>query len=259
MLVSEWLPTTLSVATLSFFVLLVGAGWLLGRAHMALTRFEWLALAVTGLAGLDAVRNVGYFALAALMLLPAALDRAWPARPSKSGRWPDAVVAVAALAAVGVMAVNVLGHRAGALVGSNNPAAAAAVAKAVREAPGSKVFADVHYADWLTWAQPSLAGRIAFDARFELLHRGSSPRSPRSTTRAGVGVRHLPATQSSFSTVPTTASRWMLSIEIRERRCSSQIRNWSCSNGANAIPSRTVDYFALIHSGEGRRLGLRRR
>ena len=103
------------------------------------------------------------------MLLPTALDRAWPAQSSKPGRWTDAVVAVAALAAVGVMAVNVLGSGAGTLVGSNNPAAAAAVAKAVREAPGSKVFADVHYADWLIWEQPALAGRIAFDARFELL------------------------------------------------------------------------------------------
>lgn len=201
-LVSEWLPTTLSVATMSFFVLLVGTGWLLGRAHTALTRFEWLALAVTGLAGLDAVRNVGYFALAALMLLPTALDKAWPARPGKAGRWPDAVVAVTALAAVAIMAMKVLGYGAGALVGFNDPAAAAAVAKAVREAPGRKVFADVHYADWLIWEQPSLSGRIAFDARFELLSRRqlakvatfNNPGRSWRTTSAGYAVLVLDRT-----------------------------------------------------------------
>jgi hypothetical protein len=31
------------------------------------------------------------------------------------------------------------------------------------------VFATSPYADWLLWTRPELAGRIAFDARFELL------------------------------------------------------------------------------------------
>jgi hypothetical protein len=31
------------------------------------------------------------------------------------------------------------------------------------------VFATSPYADWLLWSQPTLAGRVAFDARFELL------------------------------------------------------------------------------------------
>jgi hypothetical protein len=33
------------------------------------------------------------------------------------------------------------------------------------------VFADVHFADWLLWRIPSARGRVAFDARFELLSR----------------------------------------------------------------------------------------
>ena len=33
------------------------------------------------------------------------------------------------------------------------------------------MFADVRYADWLIWEQPSLAGRVAYDIRFELLSR----------------------------------------------------------------------------------------
>ena len=170
-LVNEWQPTKLGLTTASFFILLVGAGWLLGRARIALTRFEWLALAVTGVAGLDAVRNVGYFALVALMLLPSALDRAWPASATAPGRRLDAMLSVAALAAAAVIALNVLGQPASSLMGPNDPAAATAVVRAVERTPTARVFADVRYADWLIWEQPSLAGRIAYDIRFELLSR----------------------------------------------------------------------------------------
>jgi hypothetical protein len=171
-LVNEWQPTTLGASTASFFILLVGAGWLLGRSRIALTRFEWLALAVTGVAGLDAVRNVGYFALVAVMLLPKALDQAWPARSSVAARRLDAVIATAAIAGVCVVAANVLGARPASLIGPNDPAAARAVVTALGRSPGARVFADVRYADWLIWAQPTLAGRIAYDVRFELLsHR----------------------------------------------------------------------------------------
>ena len=170
-LVNEWQPTKLGLTTASFFILLVAAGWLLGRSRRALTRFEWLALTVTGVAGLDAIRNVGYFALVALMLLPSALDRAWPAPRSAPGRKHDVVISVAALAVVGVMALNVLGHPASSLAGPDDPAAAAAVVRAVERAPRTQVFADVRYADWLIWEQPSLAGRVAYDVRFELLSR----------------------------------------------------------------------------------------
>jgi hypothetical protein len=42
-------------------------------------------------------------------------------------------------------------------------------AAAVAEEPGATVFAHERFADWLVLAQPQLAGRIAYDARFELL------------------------------------------------------------------------------------------
>jgi hypothetical protein len=170
-LVNEWQPTTLSAVTASFFILLAGAGWLLGRSRTALTRFEWFALAATGVAGLDAVRNIGYFALVALMFLPSALDRAWPAKQSAPGRRLDALVSLAALAAVGLVALNVFGGRPNSLDGPNDPVAARAVVTALDRTPGARVFADVRYADWLIWEQPSLAGRIAYDIRFELLSR----------------------------------------------------------------------------------------
>src|SRR5207248_11290887 len=35
--------------------------------------------------------------------------------------------------------------------------------------PNGKVIATTPYADWLLWSAPQLRGRVAFDARYELL------------------------------------------------------------------------------------------
>jgi hypothetical protein len=47
-----------------------------------------------------------------------------------------------------------------------------AVGRALASHPGARVFADVRYSDWLLWRRPELAGRLAFDARYELLTAG---------------------------------------------------------------------------------------
>jgi hypothetical protein len=44
-----------------------------------------------------------------------------------------------------------------------------AVQKATRADPSLKVLTDVRFSDWLLWRDPALAGRIANDARWELL------------------------------------------------------------------------------------------
>jgi hypothetical protein len=44
-----------------------------------------------------------------------------------------------------------------------------AVQHATQSDPSLKVVADVRFADWLLWRDPALSGRIANDARFELL------------------------------------------------------------------------------------------
>ena len=49
--------------------------------------------------------------------------------------------------------------------------AAAAVSSAATRYPSLRVFANEAFADWLLWRTPALDGRIAFDARFELLNR----------------------------------------------------------------------------------------
>jgi hypothetical protein len=47
------------------------------------------------------------------------------------------------------------------------PQAAAAASAAA--GPHGRVLATSSYADWLLWARPELRGRVAYDARFELM------------------------------------------------------------------------------------------
>jgi hypothetical protein len=63
---------------------------------------------------------------------------------------------------------------------------ASAVARTVATDPATKVFADVRYADWLIWRFPALAGRVAFDARFELQPSGGLERLARALSATGI-------------------------------------------------------------------------
>jgi hypothetical protein len=54
--------------------------------------------------------------------------------------------------------------------------AADRVARLAAEPGTGQVFADATYADWLLWARPELRGRVAYDARFELLDRSELTR-----------------------------------------------------------------------------------
>jgi hypothetical protein len=80
-----------------------------------------------------------------------------------------------ALAAAAIAAVSVAGAAAASrpeswLTSSVYPAAAAnAVGVAAATDPTARIYSDVRFADWLLWTRPELAGRIAYDARFELL------------------------------------------------------------------------------------------
>jgi hypothetical protein len=47
------------------------------------------------------------------------------------------------------------------------------------------VFASSRFADWLLWSRPNLAGRVAFDARFELLSRAQIQRIAEFQARSG--------------------------------------------------------------------------
>ena len=172
-MLNEWQPPRFGVMTAPFFVLALAVAWLAGRSRTALTRYERLALLATLVAGLSATRNIGWFAFAAIMLCPSAVEEAAPDRAvlhlgrSRANALAAAATLVALVALLGATVA-----RPASWFTEPYPAAAAdAVAHAAARDPGARIYADVHFADWLLWEKPGLAGRLAFDARFEVLSR----------------------------------------------------------------------------------------
>jgi len=166
--VTEWQPTTLRPLTAPVYVLALGGIWLLASRGSRVPRFQKVAFLVAAVLALLAVRNLAFLGLTALVALPAALDDVLPRR-AYSPRRLDAFVAGTAVALIVLSAplawrsVSVgIDHR-------YPPEAAAAVARATAADPQARVLSDVKFADWLLWERPDLAGRVAYDARFELM------------------------------------------------------------------------------------------
>jgi hypothetical protein len=170
--VTEWAPTTFTVAHAPIYLLALGGVWLLGRTGSRTTGFEKLAFLGLTLLAFDAVRNGVWLALLALVVLPKLLDelRAPALEPKRLNR-------LLALAMLALVAVSTLGvaFEPSSWFTRDYPAAAGRAAVAAAGAHG-RVFANERYADWLVFEHPQLAGRIAYDSRFELL-TGSQLRS----------------------------------------------------------------------------------
>jgi hypothetical protein len=167
-LVGEWGPATARSQPI-FYVLLFAALWLTSRAHRSLGPFARLALLATGIAGLVAVRNIVWFALAAAAIVPLALDNLW--RPTEAPRRRAANLVLASLSAIAVVvALGLMAAHTKEWFEQNYPAGVArAVAASAAADPRRTVFATDLDADWLLFKEPALAGRVAFDTRFELL------------------------------------------------------------------------------------------
>ena len=109
-----------------------------------------------------------WFALAIAAILPGALDSAWrpsdaPRRRDFNLRWRSAAWSSPWRCGVG------RGCSADAWVAHAYPPRLAAAAKRAASArPGARIFVDEAWADWLLYEDPSLAGRIAYDIRYEL-------------------------------------------------------------------------------------------
>jgi hypothetical protein len=166
--VTEWAPTTLTPQNAAVYLLALGGLWLIGRAHRQLSAFEIVAFVGLATLALDAVRNAVWLALLSVVVLPRLVDslRGAVVEPRRLNR----LLALAMLVGVFVAVVGV----------ATEPISwftrdyPAATANATASAAGSqgRVFADERYADWLIWTHPQLAGRVAYDSRFELLtHR----------------------------------------------------------------------------------------
>ena len=163
--VTEWAPTTLTPESIPVYLLALGGIWLLGRAPAVVSTFEKLAFAGLAVLAFDAVRNAVWLALFAVVVLPRLVDalRAPVTEPRRLNR----LLALAMLAGVVVATAGVAAKPVSWFTGRFPAAAADAAATAAGNR--GRVFANERYADWLIWEHPQLAGRVAYDSRFELL------------------------------------------------------------------------------------------
>lgn len=163
--VTEWSPTAFSIVTAPVYILVVLGVWLFGRGRGGATRFELVAFLVTSVLAFQALRNMAWVALTGILVLPALLDRVRtpPAEPRRINR----ILAPAALAGALLILVATASKSDSWFV--NRYPGAAATAAAASAGSNGRIFANEAYADWLVWTHPNLAGRIAFDTRFELL------------------------------------------------------------------------------------------
>src|SRR5919198_112173 len=156
----EWRASAPSQRTALFFVLAFAAIWLVARHGRALTLFERGALLLTLVSALAAIRSIVWFGLACLVLLPRLLDLALPRLRLPAPR----AFAAAGLGATAAVAAFSFARPAS----SFTPDWPSGAARAVSAQPAPYVFADDRTADWLLWEDPRLAGRLAYDVRYEL-------------------------------------------------------------------------------------------
>jgi hypothetical protein len=171
--VTEWQPvTSIMVLAVPFLLLAFATVWLLGRSGKQTRLFDQLALIVLAFGAFYAVRNVTWFGLAAAMLLPGVIGTVTTGRtaPPRRRGLNLAIASGALVVLVGSVAT-VAAQPTSWFERGYDVRTVGAVQDVVRHRASARIFADVRFADWLLWHDPALAGRIAYDARFELLSR----------------------------------------------------------------------------------------
>jgi hypothetical protein len=169
--VTEWQPvTTILVLAVPFFALACATVWLLGRSGSRTPLFDQLTLLLLAAAAIFTLRNITWFALAVTVLLPATISRVFSSGvlPARRPRL-NLVLAGAGIALLLVSTIAVLVQPSSWFERGYDRRAAGIAAGLVLRHPDARVYADVHFSDWLLWHEPALSGRIAFDIRFELL------------------------------------------------------------------------------------------
>jgi hypothetical protein len=168
--IAEWQPTTPGLKTSPFYLLAFAAVWLIGRRGERLSSFEKVLLIATILIGLQSIRGVIWFAFAAFMLLPRLLGGA-ELKPTAAVRVRFASAALVALSVLVVAAtVATVAAKPASWFERHYPeGAVGAIQRAEATQPQVRVFASTQYSDWLLLRLPELRGRVAYDARFELL------------------------------------------------------------------------------------------
>ena len=166
--INEWQPARPSAVTVMFFLLVAATIVLVVRQRRRFTLYELAILGLTCIEAVHAVRAIAWFALAAQVLLPTALDGVLHRRGE---RRTNAFAHRFALVVLMAFLVSLV-------VAAGRPERwyqrywpEAAVAAVVEQPQSTTVFPSDRYGDWLLWRIPSLRGRIAYDVRFELVNR----------------------------------------------------------------------------------------
>jgi hypothetical protein len=132
-----------------------------------------LALVALAAVSISVIRNVVFFSLCALALVPAVLNDTIPGRLRRDAPIRPRLNTIAmggALAAAFIAAVVTLARPQTKFeLQYQRNAVLKVVGSTTQANPSVKVLTDVRFADWLLWRDPSLRGRLANDIRFELL------------------------------------------------------------------------------------------
>jgi len=170
-LVAEWKPVTdYLVLAIPMMVLIATTAVILARTMRRTPLFDYLLLATLAVGAVIAVRNITWFGLATVILLPPAIsrfrnDRPAPLRNARINR----ILAETMIILTVLTAVFVLTRPSSWFESSYPQSTITTVQRLVDQNPGVKIFADVRYADWMVWHDPALGGRIAYDTSLELL------------------------------------------------------------------------------------------
>ncbi len=170
-LISEWQPVTAyMVLAVPLLLVIVGIVWALGRSGRRTPVWHQLALIVLALGAIDAVRNITWFGLAMVVLMPATLTHVFPPKPAAPRRYRlNLTLAGASIGLTVIVAAATLARPASWFESTYPTRAVSVVRSIVARQPHAKIFADVRFADWLVWHDPALAGHIAYDTSFENL------------------------------------------------------------------------------------------
>jgi hypothetical protein len=168
-IVTEWGAPTPSLMNAPIFLLVGGAIWLAARRTKEIGRFGLLAELALVVLALGAIRSAVWLGLGSIVLLAPALDAELGGKELSVERM-NKLVGVFGIAFASIMLAATLAQGASGLTkAAFPPAAADAAARAAAARPNTTVYSNERYADWLLFTHPELAGRLAFDARFELL------------------------------------------------------------------------------------------
>jgi hypothetical protein len=170
--ITEWRPiSSFMILAAPFYALAFATVWLLGRSGRRTPAFDHFALILLSIAAVFGVRNVVWFGLAVAVLLPACIGNVITERavaPPRRRRI-NLTLAGTSLGLVAVVLAWAAVKPASWFERDYSVRVLSTVNSILKQQPGARIFADVRFGDWLLWHNPSLAGKIAYDTRFELL------------------------------------------------------------------------------------------